>query len=100
MDGNETAVVEREVVADKPVIDIMDIEGVKLDEQVYCIPVELIRPDPKQAREWFDPEKLQELADSIEAKGQEQPGIAMRVNDNSGYIVELSAGERRLRAIK
>ncbi len=56
----------------------------------------LIDPSPFQKRKHFDPEKLQELAASIETDGQIEPIIIRPIKDR----FELIAGERRLRAIK
>jgi len=59
------------------------------------LPVELIRPNPKQPRTQFDPEALAGLAASIEASGVVQPLLVRPLHDG-GY--ELIAGERRWRA--
>jgi ParB family chromosome partitioning protein len=61
---------------------------------VFELPVDQISPNPHQPRQVMDPEKLQELADSIEAHGLIQPLIVTKVG--SGY--QLIAGERRWRA--
>jgi ParB family transcriptional regulator, chromosome partitioning protein len=58
------------------------------------LPVDSIRPNPRQPRRGFDNESLDELADSIEQLGVLQPLLVRRTAD--GY--ELVAGERRLRA--
>lgn len=62
--------------------------------RVIFLPVRTIRPNPVQPRKVFDPERLNELADSIRQHGILQPLSVRRVG--SGY--ELIAGERRLRA--
>lgn len=56
--------------------------------------IEKIKRSPYQPRRVFNKESLQELADSIKAKGLIQP-IVVRVKDND---YELIAGERRWRA--
>lgn len=61
---------------------------------VAKIDISLIRPNPQQPRETFDPKGLEELRQSIETHGVLQP-ILVRSAGN-GY--ELVAGERRLRA--
>jgi ParB family chromosome partitioning protein len=61
------------------------------------VAVDLIRPNPYQPRQHFDPDKLQELSLSIQEKGVLQPILVRR--DDSGDIY-LVAGERRLRAAK
>lgn len=66
------------------------------NETVVMIDVEKILPNPFQPRKHFDPDKLNELAASIEANGMIEPIIVVDRGDN--YI--LSVGERRLRATK
>ena len=65
-------------------------------EQTNQLPIAQIKPNPLQPRTVFDPERLQELADSIKANGIVQPLIVRRQGDH----YELIAGERRLRAAK
>jgi len=60
---------------------------------LYC-GIEEIRPNRSQPRKHFDESKLQELADSIKAKGVLEPLIVKKAAD--GY--ELIIGERRWRA--
>lgn len=60
------------------------------------IPIEKIITNPKQPREEFDLEKLNELASSIREKGIIQP-VTVRTSGD-GYV--LISGERRLRAAK
>jgi ParB family chromosome partitioning protein len=59
------------------------------------LPVEAIKPNPKQPRTKFDPEALAGLAASIESSGVIQPLLVRPLHDG-GY--ELIAGERRWRA--
>jgi ParB family transcriptional regulator, chromosome partitioning protein len=59
------------------------------------LPVELVKPNPKQPRTRFDPETLAGLAASIEASGVVQPLLVRPLPDGS---YELIAGERRWRA--
>jgi len=63
---------------------------------VNCLPLELIFPNPNQARKYFDPGALQELASSIKERGVIEP-ILVRPKDGRYEIV---AGERRYRASK
>lgn len=58
------------------------------------VPLNKIRSNPFQPREFFDREKIQELADSIKEVGLLQP-IIVRKTENSYQII---AGERRWRA--
>jgi ParB family chromosome partitioning protein len=60
------------------------------------IPVDRIRPNPRQPRKRFDPAPLDELTESIRVSGVIQPIVVRRAGD--GY--ELIAGERRWRAAK
>lgn len=60
-----------------------------------AIPTAVIRPNPLQPRQHFDPECLEELARSIRARGVLQP-IIVRHDADGDYT--LVAGERRLRA--
>jgi len=59
------------------------------------VEVALVRPNPFQPRQDFDPQKLEELKNSIQENGIIQP-ITVRKKDNH---YELIAGERRLRAV-
>ncbi|NLO60227.1 MAG: ParB/RepB/Spo0J family partition protein [Spirochaetales bacterium] len=54
-----------------------------------------VHPNPDQPRKQFDPETLEELADSIRSQGILQPLIVEKINDDDYIIV---AGERRYRA--
>jgi len=61
------------------------------------IPVEFIRPSPRNPRSNFDDENLSELADSIREKGVIQP-LVVRANPRLPDTYEIIAGERRWRA--
>jgi len=65
---------------------------------VVRIPIDLIEPNPYQPRMSFDPEALQELADSIRSLGLIQP-ITVRRKDNSEKY-QIISGERRFRACR
>jgi ParB family chromosome partitioning protein len=60
------------------------------------IPVEAIRPNPKQPRRRFEEASLEALAESIRATGLVQPVVVRPVD--GGY--ELIAGERRWQAAR
>jgi ParB family chromosome partitioning protein len=60
------------------------------------IPVDQIVPNPHQPRHNLDPNRLQELADSISEHGLIQPLVVTQV----GGDYQLIAGERRWRASK
>ncbi len=63
-------------------------------EEVIYVQSGQIKPNPFQPREDFDPQSIEELAQSIKEKGVIQPLLVRRKGDN----YELIAGERRLRA--
>jgi ParB family chromosome partitioning protein len=58
-----------------------------------------IDPNPYQPRREFEPQALQELADSIATSGLLQP-IVVRARPGEGRRYELIAGERRWRAVQ
>lgn len=64
--------------------------------RIQKIDINLIQPDEKQVRGIFDEDKIEELADSIKAKGLMNP-IHVRLV-NGGYVI--LTGERRYRACK
>jgi ParB family transcriptional regulator, chromosome partitioning protein len=61
------------------------------------LPVGALAPNPYQPRRDFEPQALQELADSIAASGLLQP-VIVRPRPEGRY--ELIAGERRWRAVQ
>lgn len=61
------------------------------------IPIEFIRPNPRNPRRFFDEGQLTELADSIRERGVIQP-IVVRANAKTADAYEIIAGERRWRA--
>ncbi|TAL43341.1 MAG: ParB/RepB/Spo0J family partition protein [Methylovulum sp.] len=63
--------------------------------QQQTLPIEYMQRGKYQPRKDIDPEKLQELADSIKAQGIIQPIIVRKVGPDKYEIV---AGERRWRA--
>lgn len=66
------------------------------NESHLQLTIDSIVPNRRQPRHSFNPERLQELADSIAQDGLVQPIVVRRSGD--GY--ELIAGERRWRAAK
>jgi len=64
--------------------------------QIAEIPIDAIDPNPVQPRTVFQPERLQELAQSIKSNGVLQPLLVRR----NGERFELIAGERRWRAAR
>lgn len=68
------------------------------DDKVLQVPVDNISPNPHQPRKTFDPEQLEDLANSIREHGIIQPLILIPDEVAKRYF--LIAGERRLRAAK
>jgi len=68
----------------------------ELKESLHQVPIDLVSPNPYQARNTWDERDLAELAESIRANGVIQPVIVRRFNDS----YQLIAGERRFRAAK
>ena len=64
---------------------------------VRQVPIARVEPNPAQPRSNFDPEALQDLADSISAHGIIQP---LSVRELPGDIYQIIAGERRWRAAR
>ena len=67
------------------------------EEGLRHVPLELVRPNPRQPRRSFDEGALARLAESIRSRGVLQP-IVVRGLPSGHY--ELVAGERRLRAAR
>lgn len=67
-------------------------------KRMYLIELSQIQLNPDQPRKTIDPEKLAQLAQSIQKHGQLQPAILKRTEDPDTYI--LAAGERRYRALQ
>ena len=75
---------EKEIVSDAKDSDILEI------------PVDEIRSNPHQPREYFDEESLRELSESIKEHGLIEPIIVKK--SIKGY--DLVAGERRTKAAR
>jgi len=65
------------------------------ERSIQMIPINKIKPNPEQARKYFNDAALEDLSLSIKEKGILQP-ILVRKNDSNEIV--LVAGERRLRA--
>lgn len=63
--------------------------------QIHSLPIEYLQRGRFQPRKDIDPERLQELADSISAQGVVQPIVVRLIGDDK---YEIIAGERRWRA--
>jgi ParB family chromosome partitioning protein len=66
------------------------------EENARHIPIDTIDANPLQPRRTFQPDRLEELAQSIRSNGIIQPLVVRRAGDR----FQLVAGERRLRAAK
>mgnify|MGYP000980897511 CR=1 FL=1 len=73
---------------------IPEVEEPESKGDILEISLDLIEPNPFQPRQHFDPEKLQELAQSINEFGLLEPVIVRQRGD----VYQLVAGERRVRA--
>jgi ParB family chromosome partitioning protein len=66
-------------------------------DEIEDVPLSLVSPNPFQPRRVFDEAEMEELANSVKAKGILQPILVRKLGDG-GY--ELIVGERRWRAAK
>src|SRR3989344_4166778 len=76
-----------------------------LNNSIFWVEVDKIKPNPYQPRQEFDEARLNDLADSIRQYGILQPLVVTRkevLKEDGGLAVEyeLISGERRLRASK
>lgn len=75
-----------------------------LNDSVFWVEVDKIKPNPFQPRKEFNEDALKDLADSIRMYGVLQPLVVTRKEtiheDGISTEYELIAGERRLRASK
>ena len=76
-------------------LNASEIQLAKEAETVYELDINDISPQAGQPRKNFEPEALQELADSIAQEGVLQPIIVRKIADRNYSII---AGERRWRA--
>ena len=67
----------------------------RTEGELRDLPVELIAPNPRQPRKYFDEDSLNALAGSLSERGVLQPVL---VRPKPGGSYELVAGERRWRA--
>ena len=75
-----------------------DFDGEPTTSSPYQqLPIYKVEPNPDQPRQDFDPEELQNLAESITAHGLIQP-LTVRLMPTGYY--QIIAGERRWRAAR
>lgn len=75
-----------------------------LENKIFYIEVDKIKPNPQQPRKTFSEDGIRELADSIREHGILEPLIVSRIEKETEYGADveyqLIAGERRLLAAK
>jgi len=76
--------------------DDLDKASEKPAHNINSLPVDVIERGRYQPRRDFNPESMQELADSIAAQGVVQPIVVRPIEQEGRY--EIIAGERRWRA--
>jgi ParB family transcriptional regulator, chromosome partitioning protein len=72
-----------------------DVSAKEVVNSTHTLPIEYLQRGKFQPRKDMNPEKLQELADSIKAQGVIQPIVVRKIGQDKYEIV---AGERRWRA--
>ncbi|MEQ1546318.1 ParB/RepB/Spo0J family partition protein [Methyloglobulus sp.] len=72
-----------------------DVSAKEVVNSIHTLPIEYLQRGKFQPRKDMNPEKLQELADSIKAQGVIQPIVVRKIGQDKYEIV---AGERRWRA--
>jgi ParB family chromosome partitioning protein len=72
--------------------------GLERGQSLTMLALDKIAPNPKQPRQHFSEEKLQELVLSVRERGVLQPIRVRELKTNEAY--EIIAGERRWRAAK
>ncbi len=86
--------------SDEAVEELREVPGATFAE----LPIDQIRPNPRQPRTVFDEDELAELVHSVREIGVLQPIVVRRLSATdaaeAGVTYELIMGERRLRASK
>jgi ParB family chromosome partitioning protein len=85
------------LIPPKKIIQTFSAADTPSGNRLFDIPIKNIRPNPKQPREDFGYQDLEDLINSIKEHGILQPLIVTKI-DGENY--ELIAGERRYRAAK
>lgn len=76
--------------------DMKNVPAKRMEEATAELDIDLIEPNRKQPRKYFDETALEELAASLRTYGMIQPVVVKK----NGEYYELIAGERRWRAAK
>lgn len=77
---------------------VVDLSAESASQSVSSLPLNRVEPNPNQPRKVFDPQSLEELAESIRQHGIITP-ITVHRGAKDGYY-EIIAGERRWRAAR
>ncbi len=73
--------------------------GVVRDNPNYQeLPIQSVRPNPKQPRKHFNESEIAELAKTLHSVGLIEPVVVRRMQNEGGEFYQLISGERRLRA--
>ena len=94
-----------EIIQDKPVAEDKPVStSYLLEDKVFYIEVDKIKPNPQQPRKSFSEERIRELAISIREHGILEPLVVTREEKETQYGADveyqLISGERRLLASK
>jgi ParB family chromosome partitioning protein len=93
-------IVQNEIISD----DKPSLESYLLENKIFYIEVDKIKPNPEQPRKVFSDETIKELADSIREHGILEPLVVTREEKDTEYGADveyqLISGERRLLASK
>jgi ParB family chromosome partitioning protein len=73
---------------------VLQIDEAQFGRSHLFLPIEQVRPNPRNPRKMFEEQALNSLADSLQQHGQLQPIVVRRTEDT----YELVVGERRWRA--
>jgi len=76
---------------------VIEEDAIETSRGQKKVPIEFLRPNPKNPRTNFNDSGLDELASSIREKGVIQP-IVVRIKQDVPDVYEIIAGERRWRA--
>ena len=82
------------LIGDAETSEVMALDRARTQRR---LPIEMIVPNPRNPRQEFDEEELQDLVNSVLEKGVVQPLLVRNSPDGNGRY-ELIAGERRWRA--
>lgn len=77
--------------------DLLPQSDERKEGELHDLPVDDIVPNPRQPRDRFDPDRLEELTQSIQKQGVVEP-IVVRPHQEEDARFMIVAGERRWRA--